>query len=52
MMSRTAAQNQAVFQEAPETIVLLLAPIVPHMVMSSGSTFGHERLDYVCLACA
>ena len=25
------AQNQAVFQEAAETIVLLLAPIVPHM---------------------
>ena len=35
-------QNQAVFQEAAETIVLLLAPIVPHMSHVLWQHLGHE----------
>jgi leucyl-tRNA synthetase len=35
-------QNQAVFQEAVEAIVLLLAPIVPHMSHVLWNHLGHE----------
>ena len=35
-------QNQAVFQEAVEAIVLLLAPIVPHMSHVLWQHIGHE----------
>ena len=35
-------QNQAVFQEAADAIVLLLAPIVPHMCHALWNHLGHE----------
>lgn len=35
-------QNQAIFQEAVESIVLLLAPIVPHMSHVLWQHLGHE----------
>jgi leucyl-tRNA synthetase len=40
---RDGAQNQAVFQEAVEAIVLLLAPIVPHMCHVLWGHLGHDE---------
>ena len=37
------SQNQAVFQEAAEAIVLLLAPIVPHMSHVLWQHLGHDE---------
>jgi len=46
-------QNQAVFHEAAETIVLLLAPIVPHMCHALWQYLGHggAMIDATWPAC-